>query len=304
MKRKLIVLVLVAAVVAGVAVCWPRGPKEPEYQGKKLSEWIAKAFVENTPEAMGRAREAIKANGTNALVFFLHEFTVQQSRRSIRLKRDIWNFIGGRANPALRFEWRYDRVYLAQQGIVLMAPDAAPALPTLAGYLDDPERDWRAVVAMGGCGEAALSYLLQLAARTNNPKLASYALLSLGEVAKTTEAAVPPLLLFLNDTNKSTRKCAAAALNGVRIRSDLVVPALLNALCDTNDTVRSQAAGVLGELGQAAKSALPGLLTLMRRDPEEYVAWTASNAVFKIDPTAFQARGPRSETGAGLNNRQ
>src|SRR5678816_2434558 len=57
-------VVLVVVVLVAVAV-WP-GPKEPEYQGKKLSEWL-----EMHNDRPAKSTEAVRAIGTNAIPFLV-----------------------------------------------------------------------------------------------------------------------------------------------------------------------------------------------------------------------------------------
>src|SRR4051812_13881608 len=63
------------AIVLVVALLWP-GEKEPEYQGKKLSEWLKKAdlisFVTDDEAGKGFGR-AIRAAGTNAVPYLLRQ---------------------------------------------------------------------------------------------------------------------------------------------------------------------------------------------------------------------------------------
>ena len=84
MKRRRILLMLALATVAmAFVVFWRRGPKEPVYQGKRLSEWIAEASQPLTHDPDGRwniqqkrdAEKAIHSFGTNALPYLLYEFT-------------------------------------------------------------------------------------------------------------------------------------------------------------------------------------------------------------------------------------
>src|SRR6185436_7866661 len=68
-RRKRLVIVSAAAVVMAVIVSiafWPR-PKEAEYQGKKLSEWLRAL---RNPESED-ATNAVLAIGTNALPFLV-----------------------------------------------------------------------------------------------------------------------------------------------------------------------------------------------------------------------------------------
>jgi hypothetical protein len=60
-----------ALIGAAVLIAWSRGPKEPEYQGKKLSEWLEIYDSRRTPaEATAtpsEAKTALLAIGTNAV---------------------------------------------------------------------------------------------------------------------------------------------------------------------------------------------------------------------------------------------
>src|SRR4051812_12829515 len=64
-KRRVVRIVLTGVVVvAAVVLLWPRGEREPEYQGKKLSEWIG-------DEGNPRQADAVRHIGTNALPFLI-----------------------------------------------------------------------------------------------------------------------------------------------------------------------------------------------------------------------------------------
>jgi hypothetical protein len=72
-RRRVIAVLLGCALVAVcVALLWPRWPKEPEYQGKKLSEWIALANPVAGRGLVGSQTEAnlaIRQIGSNGLPF-------------------------------------------------------------------------------------------------------------------------------------------------------------------------------------------------------------------------------------------
>src|SRR6185503_1237613 len=81
-KRRRILLLAAVGVMAALFFLWPRGPREPVYQGKRLTQWINQANTEIRMGASGRfdrireeARTALAAIGTNALPFLLNEFT-------------------------------------------------------------------------------------------------------------------------------------------------------------------------------------------------------------------------------------
>jgi hypothetical protein len=69
-KRRRIIVLVCACVVVGVAfVVWPR-ERQPEYQGKKLSEWLLECSAPS-PSTRVEARKAVKEIGTNAVPWLL-----------------------------------------------------------------------------------------------------------------------------------------------------------------------------------------------------------------------------------------
>jgi hypothetical protein len=90
MNRKRAILICCAAFIAAVVViAWPRGPKEPEYQGRKLSEWMHLAGLSRgfDPSAgvgdpsLEESKAAIRAMGTNCLPYLV-ECIRYEPRRS------------------------------------------------------------------------------------------------------------------------------------------------------------------------------------------------------------------------------
>ena len=68
MRRRRLFIALGALVVGVAAVAFWPGPKEPEYQGKKLSEWVIRASVERDKGNFSASYEATQQIGTNAIV--------------------------------------------------------------------------------------------------------------------------------------------------------------------------------------------------------------------------------------------
>jgi hypothetical protein len=138
-------LVFVAAVVA--VVVWPR-KREPEYQGKKLSEWLeiyernslvlqvgyGKSGDSTTKvKRMEEARDAIKQIGTNGVPFLLQwiAYEPKPPTQTSWLERH-----------QLRFPFSFSRSYkdqspiprhiLAAEGFLIVGTDASGCLPKLA----------------------------------------------------------------------------------------------------------------------------------------------------------------------------
>jgi hypothetical protein len=66
-----IVLIVAVCVVAAIVLLWPRGEREPVYQGKKLSEWIKGASLVPAQPDLEKRREALRHMGTNTLPFLV-----------------------------------------------------------------------------------------------------------------------------------------------------------------------------------------------------------------------------------------
>jgi hypothetical protein len=158
-KRGVAISGVCALICAAVIIAWRRGPKEPEYQGKKLSEWgyeyriaCARQGVFHV-SADDPATVAIRAIGTNAVPLgfsWLKHRTPKWKQAFLRMKCPtlvqsvVWNTL-------FRKEER------AANGIVVflaLGPEARSAIPELVAMIADPaEQNWMgAVVALEKIG--------------------------------------------------------------------------------------------------------------------------------------------------------
>ena len=165
MKRgRLALLILCGCVlVAGVVwVAWPR-EREPEYQGRKLSEWLqiyGESFYSSPSDdvALAKDREVKKAVqhiGTNAVPWLLR-WLVQSSGPPEVVKRLV------RRIPLsfARTLWTTRLNSHALIGFSLLGPEASPAIPQLVTWLGDPKKRKQAIHALGMIGEPALPALI------------------------------------------------------------------------------------------------------------------------------------------------
>jgi hypothetical protein len=159
-------------------------------------------------------------------------------------------------------EQRRDAAYaLAQLG-----EKAATANAALIQALDDRDPQvWaasvRAVARIGPGAAAAIPKLLSdLGGRNRQRQYRSaYALGCIGE------AAIPGLLEALQSHHATVRAGAARSLSWMGAAAKPAVPQLMAALEDEASVLQLSAAA-LGEVGAAARSALPALRELQRRD--------------------------------------
>jgi hypothetical protein len=150
-------------LLAAAFLWWHRGPKEPVYQGKALTQWINEAHDVGIFEQTEEMNAAMRSFGTNAVPFLLKEFT----RPISPWRGHLCAWING--HPCFKIHLRTDeeRVLVAGRGLMLLETNAAPALPMLARYLDDPIRGGFVMDIFSSLGDAALPHLTAGFASTN-----------------------------------------------------------------------------------------------------------------------------------------
>jgi hypothetical protein len=123
---------MLAAVAVGLLLCWRRGPKEPVYQGKRLTEWIqdfqgssSLSLYESRRQRQEAARQAMKAIGTNALPWLLFEFSRSESKWRARFNR----WADGRLHRGFRFDTGRMSVETAGLGLYFLGLDVSPRCP-------------------------------------------------------------------------------------------------------------------------------------------------------------------------------
>jgi HEAT repeat protein len=84
-----------------------------------------------------------------------------------------------------------------------------------------------------------------------------------------------------------TRNAAAYEISGMGPAAAAAVPALILALDDSEATVRFPVTVALAEIGPAAKDAVPRLKKMMAEEINDEVAASARRAVRRIQPQAL-----------------
>jgi hypothetical protein len=157
----LALLVCVAVITATVALCWER---EPTYNGKALSQWLAGGEDERvawllTDPNRPDTRDAVLHIGTNAFPCLLR--WIRYSPPAWRQTFDkrlggVWPWYESRV---LRAE---GRMQLGVMGFRVLGPRGAPAIPDLARLLRNPGRkkiDDPALDALTAIGKDSLPAL-------------------------------------------------------------------------------------------------------------------------------------------------
>jgi len=120
-NRRVYLLMIAIAVLVGVlaVIVEPEPEREPEYGGRKLSEWVLKLPGNASPHGNSAAEEAIRHVGTNSLPYLLKWITYEP--RPWRLK--LYETLGKL--------FRKDPNALFQDKRMLLAAGAAQAFGAL-----------------------------------------------------------------------------------------------------------------------------------------------------------------------------
>jgi hypothetical protein len=251
-KRIHIVLVLLLVVVVGGFAWVVRAPREPQYRGIRLSDWL------NNPPAAARdgtMEQAVRKIGTNGIPFYLDWIGTKESP----LRDKAIDLLRKQSPITFRCYKTAERRQLGRYGIVFLGPAAAPAVPALMRMLAD----------------------------TNNPDAQASASFALGVIGPAAEAAVPALIQRFNDATGQSAEQTAFLLGKIHARPDLTLPAMVHYLkVSTNEPGHLYyALNALAEFGPEAKATIPAIVPCLR-SPAPGVRVAAKDALRKIDPTA------------------
>lgn len=283
MRRRRVIIILAACVFAGIGLFafWPGG-REPEYGGKKLSEWLGSDMRPN-----GDTFDAVRTMGTNALpqlVSWLDyerppwQYKLMEIGRKISPR--LWNRLYGRDLKVTRMNnavWAFD----------ILGAQAAPAIPALVHIMKTGPTNSAdsAAYVLGGVGEAAVPVLLDIL--TNRQ---AYPLLQTGRLGTMirgplTNGAllVPTLASYLTNQDTELRGNAASMLGELRAEPITVVPELAKLVRDRNKNTRYRAIVALEKFGGNARPAVPFLLPVLS-DSEKPIRGAAMDALNAIAP--------------------
>jgi len=165
--------VTAVVVVAAVVWLWPR-EKDPEYQGKKLSEWID-GYQPFSPEDLSLGYEqptavAIRAIGTNGLPFLIKCIKIENLPAQTKIDTAVMKIVSVNA-------WAFDAYHQLRWGktfrgpkaiwaFEVLGPQASPAIPELAKIAagNNEGIGWQATQALRVIGKDAVPVLLRLTA--------------------------------------------------------------------------------------------------------------------------------------------
>jgi len=251
-------------IAAAVVALWPR-EKEPQYQGKTLSQWLnmyeARGFARGgTPREKDQAADAIRHIGTNALPLLV----TWLSTETPPWRHKALSYIPGRA-PVFRalyrpcVKWLLSEDIRASETLIafdILREDASPAIPQLLGLMNNTNArmsSFRAVQVLVKIGPNGLAALCSVVTnQTADLTVRSSATYFLG-YAGTNAVGEIQILRDLLDNPKTPVNMRYASLMALEI------------------------------IGQTAREATPSLLRALD-DPDQRVRVLATNALQKVAP--------------------
>src|SRR5437016_11657655 len=138
MRKRRVYLILLGVVLASVVVAVCRREREPEYGGKKLSEWVYGAYL--NPEVYPNdVEDAIRQIGTNAIPYLPKWIQYESPGWRIKLGR-LLNPIIKRFKMTLEPKkvGRFVRAEAAAWALRRLGPEAERAIPELVRLMNEP----------------------------------------------------------------------------------------------------------------------------------------------------------------------
>jgi HEAT repeat protein len=288
-----LILLACLAMAGSLVLVLPR-EREPEYQGKKLSEWLRIGFWSNygTPERRD-ATKAVREIGTNALPYLSKAIAYERTSitdKEMTLVKALPIPFGMKLALVKRLAEGDNRATRAEFGFTALREVANPVVPELARLMTRTNIDVRRRVfdALSDIGTNSVRPLLILLRDQQNSNRNSAASCLLRICDNPTNrvymaSVVPDFLSCLRDMDDGVIRPAAAALGTLGLQPEVCVPKLGELLQHTNSHVRYVGVMALHSFGQKARPALPILLERLN-DVDVWVRESATNAVRRIAP--------------------
>jgi HEAT repeat protein len=279
----------------------PKGPLEPEWKGRTLSQWL------DTPDFIGvyeyrptetvtnkEAIEAIRAMGTNCLPWLLARLTRHEEPGQFRawldgLARKVEHSVG-------QIPWEtHQRQHTRREtqaiaAFSMLGELAAPAVPQLWSGLqghDNRLAQFASANALGALGDSGVSVLLS-AVTNADARVRQYAVSGLGSAASRHDVAVAALFIAATDSERRVRQFVSLALVQFTNHSSSVVPVFTNLMADSDKVVRHSAMIGLRMYGGDRTLAIPAL-EVAASDPDARVSNSAKEI---LDQLRLQSAKP------------
>jgi len=275
-KTHKVLLVLLGVIVLAVTGFKAMQPKEPVYQGRKLSEWMAK--VSRNPAIVDpAANEALYVMRNEALpIIERNLLSLEYISKAPAWKKRMWDW-QIKHNIGAKHTWwnQYD----ANLGALrVLGTNAIPVLKRLS-LESDYYGECTDMLSKAGGVEELLSLL-----QTGSKELKRSVIFNLGHIPTIPDQIAAPLYAASQDKDYDISKEAIIALTRLGVRTNLVLPHYQKLLESADWKVRDNAATYAGNWGTNAQSLVPALTHLLG-DEKEAVRNSAASTLEYLNQT-------------------
>jgi hypothetical protein len=231
--RNVFCIILVGTVTSAILLNAKKS--EPVFEGRTLSGWLdhhvasSAAIPPYGSEGWQKADRALRAIGTNSIPTLLEMLEAKDP-------------------PGLVSK------VAARQGWTRLTAGAAERRHEEAEY---------AFRVLATNGASAVPELIRIYEKAASRSVQRCAALSLGNIGRPAQAALPALIRRFNDTNQDVRFYAVSAVAQIGGEPAVILPALTRALKDPYVSARWNALNGLMQLGSRAGPAVPEILKMM-----------------------------------------
>ena len=276
-------------MLVGLVVFLSLPPAEPVIKDHPLSYWLDHIQSDNLETSSTEFQKALPAIDDHCIPVLIDELNWRPSPMLRRMERLSRKWVRG----GLVHEPK-DRGAEAALVLGWFGPRATNAIPALERLSRSPEANSEergaAIAALILIRHDSMEPYARKSLDVFDPHKDDY----LAAIFSLRTNAISVVPVFVNalqtTTNDEVKLCAASCLGSIHGRPDLSLPPLLSMLKETNSDLRSLAPIALGCFREDAKPAWNDLVPLLN-DPDEDVRWTATNALYLIDPAAAQQLG-------------
>ncbi len=233
-------------LIAGFGVClwYAFAPKEPVYEGKRLTLWLKDLSVLNQSLQVGgdadgatksvqaeKARSAIRQIGTNAIPQLLK--MLRTCRPESKLRRFAQDLLDKQRLFQVELPIREDQSWLAQSGFEVLGAVGAGAIPDLCRMLANPYTSMQSANCLRHIGPGAVPALAETVARSRQAA-AILALDLLGDFGKASQSAIPLLEQLSGNPTNPMAGPALRVLSRLHERPSTMLPLFVERLTHTN----------------------------------------------------------------------
>jgi hypothetical protein len=288
-RKRWIGMAAVLVAFAILAAVFLPGEKEPEYQGKKLSEWVAMAQENPDPPEVDAAIIAI---GTNNIPLLLRWLDYKPSKL-----REWVDDYSGDVPDKLKFLVRNrpdERADMAESTFQVLGMRAVAAIPELLRQAPqhDDGPDMRAFNCLGYMGEASFPAVARIVTNRNSPSRgeAVACIRSMTNLGTNTAPAVRLLSEFTRDSDRQIAEDAIRGLGDLRAEPDIALPALIARMHGSDAALEADAMWSICKFGTNARLAWAELTKALAHQNLN-CRFRATNAVNAIAPEFFKTNG-------------